>query len=132
MWTEKASGFDSVHTPVVEAPQWFHSDQHSEYASSVVRTFLASRGVSISMNPKSAPWRNESQESFFRKFKVEFGEFNCFDTCAELFEELYPQLHYFTFEQINTKLRLSPAEFRQEWIVRQSELFTQPRLDRLV
>jgi hypothetical protein len=77
------------------------------------------------MNPKSAPWCNGSQESFFGRFKVEFGEFDRFETYAELLEELYQQLHYFTFERIKTKLRMSPAEFRQEWIARQSELFTQ-------
>jgi hypothetical protein len=74
--------------------------------------------------PKSAPWCNGSQESFFGRFKVEFGEFNRFETYAELLEELYQQLHYFTFERIKTKLKMSPAEFRQEWIARQSQLFT--------
>jgi len=108
-----------------KVPLWFHSDQGSEYASSAVSSFLDSRRVSISMNPKSAPWCNGSQESFFGRFKVEFGEFNRFDTYAELLEELYQQLHYFTFERIKTKLKMSPAEFRQEWIARQSELFTQ-------
>lgn len=108
-----------------KVPLWFHSDQGSEYASSAVRSFLDYRRVSISMNPKSAPWCNGSQESFFGRFKVEFGEFNRFDTYAELLEELYQQLHYFTFERIKTKLKMSPAEFRQEWIARQSELFTQ-------
>ena len=106
-------------------PQWFHSDQGSEYASSIVRNFLIARGISISMNPKSAPWCNGSQESYFGRFKVEFGEFDRFDTYAELLEELYQQLHYFTFERIKTKLRMSPAEFRQEWLAQQSKLFTQ-------
>ena len=32
-------------------PLWFHSDQGSEYASGIVRTFLASHGINISMNP---------------------------------------------------------------------------------
>ena len=106
-------------------PQWFHSDQGSVYASSIVRNFLIARGISISMNPKSAPWCNGSQESYFGRFKVEFGEFDRFDTYAELLEELYQQLHYFTFERIKTKLRMSPAEFRQEWLAQQSKLFTQ-------
>jgi transposase InsO family protein len=106
-------------------PQWFHSDQGSEYASNIVRSFLIARGITISMNPKSAPWCNGSQESFFGRFKVEFGEFARFDTYAELLEELYQQLYYFTFERIKTKLKMSPAEFRQEWIARQSELFAQ-------
>lgn len=106
-------------------PEWFHSDQGSEYASNRVQSFLESRGVTISMNPKSSPWCNGSQESFFGRFKVEFGEFDRFETYAELLEELYQQLSYFTFERIKTKLRMSPAEFRQEWIARQSQLATQ-------
>lgn len=51
-------------------PQWFHSDQGSEYTSHLVRSFLESHKVDISMNPKSAPWCNGSQESFFGRFKV--------------------------------------------------------------
>jgi transposase InsO family protein len=105
-------------------PEWFHSDQGSEYASNRVQSFLESRGVTISMNPKSSPWCNGSQESFFGRFKVEFGEFDRFETYAELLEELYQQLSYFTFERIKTKLRISPAEFRQEWIARQSQFAT--------
>lgn len=105
--------------------QWFHSDQGSEYASSLVRTFLEDRDVFISMNPKSAPWCNGSQESFFGRFKVEFGEFERFDTYADLLEELYRQLHYFTFERIKTKLRMPPAEFRLVWFATQSEILTQ-------
>jgi transposase InsO family protein len=106
-------------------PEWFHSDQGSEYASNRVQSFLESRGVTISMNPKSSPWCNGSQESFFGRFKVEFGEFDRFETYAELLEELYQQLSYFTFERIKTKLRMSPAEFRQEWIERQSQFAPQ-------
>jgi hypothetical protein len=90
-----------------------------------VRTFLASHGISISMNLKSAPWCNGSQESILRRLRVEFGEFDRFDTYAEVPEELYQQLHYFTFERIKTNLKISPADFRQEWIARQSQLFTQ-------
>jgi putative transposase len=109
-------------------PQWFHSDQGSEYGSTLVRTYLTSRHVNISMNPKSSPWCNGSQESFFGRFKVEFGEFDRFDTYAELLEELYQQLYYFTFERIKTKLKMAPAEFRQEWIARQQEIHINPQL----
>ena len=105
-------------------PEWFHSDHGSKYASNRVQSFLESRRVTISMNPKSSPWCNGSQESFFGRFKVEFGEFDRFETYAELLEELYQQLSYFTFERIKTKLRNSSAEFRQEWIARQSQCAT--------
>lgn len=105
-------------------PQWFHSDQGSEYASSRVRSWLESLGVSISMNPKSSPWCNGSQESFFGRFKVEFGDVDRFDTYADLLEALYEHLHYFTHGRIKTRLRMPPAEFRDRWIQRQEQLST--------
>lgn len=105
-------------------PQWFHSDQGSEYASSKVRAWLESLGVNISMNPKSSPWCNGSQESFFGRFKVEFGDFNRFDTYADLLEALYEQLRYFTHDRIKTKLKMPPAEFRDRWQQRQTQINT--------
>jgi putative transposase len=105
-------------------PRWFHSDQGSEYTSAYVRNWLESRGVSISLNPKSSPWCNGSQESLFGRFKVEFGDFQRFDTYAELLEALYNQLSYFTNTRIKTKLKMSPAQFRDKWEQRQREILT--------
>ena len=62
-------------------------------ASGRTRTFLASHRINASKNSKSAPWCNGSQEFFFGRFKVEFVEFDRFDTYAELLEEPYQQLH---------------------------------------
>lgn len=106
-------------------PQYFHSDQGSEYASASVRGWLTSLGVTISMNPKGSPWCNGSQESFFGRFKVEFGDFDRFDTYAELLEEIYYQLNYFTHRRIKTKLKMPPAEFRAAWEEKQEVLSTQ-------
>jgi putative transposase len=106
--------------------EWFHSDQGSEYASGTVCTWLESMGVQISMNPKGSPWCNGSQESFFGRFKVEFGDFDRFDSLAELLEELYDQIHYFTFRRIKNKLKMSPAQFREKWLNERKELLTVP------
>jgi transposase InsO family protein len=81
-------------------PTWFHSDQGSEYASEYVRSWLTDRSVTISMNPKGSPWCNGSQESFFGRFKVEFGD----------------------FERIKSKLKMPPAELRETWAQRQRQL----------
>lgn len=105
-------------------PLWFHSDQGSEYASETISSWLIALGVSISMNPKGSPWCNGSQESFFGRFKVEFGDFHRFDTLAELLEALYEQLNYFSNRRIKTKLKMAPAQFRERWIERQRELLT--------
>lgn len=93
-------------------PEWFHSDQGSEYASNRAQSVLEPRGVTISINPKSSPSSHGSQGAFFGRLKVEFGEFDRFESYAELLEELYQQRSYFTFERIKTKLLVSPVEFR--------------------
>lgn len=105
-------------------PIWFHSDQGSEYASEEIQSWLMGLGVTISMNPKGSPWCNGSQESFFGRYKVEFGDFKRFDTYADLLEELYSQLNYFSNIRIKTKLRMAPAEFRQCWEERHQKLST--------
>jgi len=102
-------------------PAWFHSDQGSEYASETVQRWLQSNGTDISMSPKSSPWWNGSQESFFGRFKVEFGDVDRFETLPDLVEALYRQLSYHSNERIKSDLRMSPAQFRREWDRRQSE-----------
>ncbi len=105
-------------------PTWFHSDQGSEYASAEIQSWLIGRKVTISMNPKGSPWCNGSQESFFGRFKVEFGDFQRFDTYADLLEELYCQLNYFSNIRIKTKLKMAPAEFREQWEFQNQKLST--------
>lgn len=105
-------------------PDWFHSDQGSEYASHAVCSWLESQGVSISMNPKGSPWCNGSQESFFGRFKVEFGDFDRFDTLADLLEALYEQLYYFSNIRIKTRLKMSPVQFREKWELQHQQLST--------
>lgn len=107
-----------------KVPLWLHSDQGSEYASAEVSQWLMTLGITISMNPKGSPWCNGSQESFFGRFKVEFGDFERFDTYADLLEELYSQLNYFSNIRIKTKLKMAPAEFRMCWEERNQKLFT--------
>lgn len=103
-------------------PTWFHSDQGSEYASITISEWLENMGVIISMNPKGSPWCNGLQESFYGRFKVEFGDVSRFETLADLLEALYEHLYYFSNERIKTKLKMSPAEFRIQWEINHSEL----------
>ena len=107
-----------------DIPVWFHSDQGSEYASALVLDWLQGLGVTISMNPKGSPWCNGSQESFFGRFKTEFGDFHRFETLADLLEALYAQLDYFSNRRIKTKLRMAPAQFREKWLTVQRQLST--------
>lgn len=51
-------------------PQYFHSDQGSEYQSEEHADFLARLGVTVSMSRKGSPWENGRQESFFSHYKL--------------------------------------------------------------
>jgi len=50
--------------------EWFHSDQGSQYTAESITGLLLSNGVGISMSPKSSPWSNAMQESFYGRFKI--------------------------------------------------------------
>lgn len=96
-------------------PDWFHSDQGSEYTSAEFLELLQSNGVQISMSPKASPWRNASQESFFGRFKIDFGDPDRFDTIAELVEALAQQIAYYNQHRIHSALGMPPTKFRQKW-----------------
>jgi hypothetical protein len=52
-------------------------------------------GIKISMSTKGSPWQNGYQESWYGKFKGEFGDFNRFESLGELVEEIYHQIYYY-------------------------------------
>lgn len=93
-------------------PTWFHSDQGSEYTSYALTQLLARHGIQASHSPKSSPWRNGSQESFFGRFKVEFGDPERFSTLPELMEAIYAYISYYNTDRIHTAHRTPPAAAR--------------------
>lgn len=95
--------------------EWFHSGWGGEYASHNASSWLGSQGVAISRHPKGAPWCHGSQESFFGRFKVEFGGLDPFDSLAVLLEALHQQLHYFTHIKIINRPKMSLLQFREKW-----------------
>lgn len=96
-------------------PEWFHSDQGSEYNSDAFISKLRASGIEISMAPKASPWRNGAQESFFGRFKVEFGDPNRFTSLPELIEEIYIRISYYNHQRIHTRHRMPPTVFRKKW-----------------
>ena len=105
-------------------PEWFHSDQGSEYDSDRVSKWLNAHQVQISMSPKASPWRNGSQESFFGRFKVEIGDFDRFERLSELLEEIFQFIAYYNQVRIKNKLRMSPTAFRKKWEERHRKFST--------
>ena len=48
----------------------------------------------------ASPWQNGYCESFFGRFKQEFGDPNRFDTAGEFIEAIYRHIHYYNHHRI--------------------------------
>lgn len=103
-------------------PVWVHSDQGNEYRAEQMAIILGESGVKISMSPKSSPWRNGSQESFFGRFKTEFGDPDRFATLEELVAAIYAYIAYYNNARIHSRVRMPPATFYQQWLENHSQL----------
>jgi putative transposase len=73
--------------------------------------YLEQLGVLISASDKASPWQNGYQESFFGRFKDEFGDMNRFETVGELIAEIYHHIHYYNNDRIHTALKMPPAVY---------------------
>jgi putative transposase len=96
-----------------QAAAWFHTDQGSEYRSYALTKVLEQHGIQASHSPKSSPWRNGSQESFFGRFKVEFGDPERFSSLSELMEAIYCYIGYYNTERIHSAHRAPAAIARK-------------------
>ena len=102
-------------------PEWFHSDQGSQYTAEGITELLLSNGVRISMSPKSSPWRNAMQESFYGRFKTALGDVNRFEKLTEAVEYIYQQIHRFNHIRVKNRLKMPPAKFRDMWESKKTE-----------
>lgn len=96
-------------------PEVVHSDQGSEYDSVDFVDLVLSQGIKFSMSRKGSPWENGHQESFYGKFKFEVGDLNRFETLGELIEHICQQINYYNHERIHTSLKMTPAQFRNNY-----------------
>ena len=97
-------------------PSIFHSDQGTEFMADLCTSYLESLGTRISASDKASPWQNGYQESFFGKFKQEFGDIDRFETPGELIEAIYHYIHYYNTERIHTKLKMPPAVYAKQFL----------------
>lgn len=95
-------------------PTYFHSDQGKEFMASGTTEYLELQGVRVSVSDKGSPWQNGYKESFFGRFKEEFGDFNRFDTPGQLIEEIYSHIHYYNYDRIHTSLNMSPVAYTKQ------------------
>lgn len=103
----------------VGQPLIAHTDQGSEYNSRDYTNFLESLGIKVSMSAKASPWENAYQESFYDNFKTDLGlEFERFETVGEFVEAIHQTIQYYNQRRIHTKLKMSPANFRNQYLAR--------------
>lgn len=95
-------------------PTYFHTDQGKEFMAQGVTEYLEQQGVTISVSDPGSPWQNGYKESFFGRFKEEFGDFDRFDSPGELIEEIYSQVYYYNHKRIHTSLKMSPVAYTQK------------------
>ena len=94
-------------------PTIFHSDNGSEYQARAFIGMLEGHGISISRSRPGSPWENGYQESFYGKFKVDFGDPNRFETLGELVAEIYGCVWQYNHTRIHSALKMPPAIFAE-------------------
>lgn len=94
-------------------PEYFHSDQGSEYQSYEHAEFLEALGVKVSMSKKGSPWENSYQESFYSQFKLELGCISRLENDGQLSEKIFHQIYYYNHKRIHSALKMSPKQFYQ-------------------
>ena len=95
------------------APDIFHSDQGTEFMALACTTFWEEQSVAVSVSDKASPWQNGYKESFFGRFKDEFGNTDRFETPGEFIAAIYEQIHYYNYDRIHTALKMPPVEYAQ-------------------
>lgn len=103
-------------------PRYLHSDQGSEYTSDDYKTYVKSRGITISFADKASPWQNGFQESFYGKFKVDLGYMEQFNSLGELIEAIYQTLYYYNNKRRHTVLNMSPVQYRLNYYIKKESL----------
>lgn len=92
-------------------PQYFHSDQGSEYQSQEHADWLESLDVKVSMSRKGSPWQNGYQESFYSQFKLELGNINDCQSEGQALERIYHQIYYYNNYRIHSALKMPPSRY---------------------
>lgn len=93
------------------APSIFHSDQGSEYTAHACIEWLVAHHILPSHSPKAKPWNNGHQESFYNRFKLEFGKPSRHPTLELLIEAIGRYIHYYNTRRIHSALKMPPQTF---------------------
>ena len=93
-----------------------HSDRGVQYASTLVREFLASKNAIQSMSRKGNCWDNSMMETFFGRFKVEHMFWEDYQTRAEARSKIFEwiEIEYNRKRAHSAIGYVSPAKFEED------------------
>ena len=111
-------------------PEYFHSDQGSEYTSYTVLEFLQLCNILISMSNKWSPWQNWAQESYYGKLKLELWPTKDYECIEALILAIHRQIYYYNHKRLHTRLRDTPIWFHLKYEQKMEILLSQnPHLE---
>jgi putative transposase len=117
---------------IYKAPQYFHSDQGSEYQSQEFKNQLKSYNIIQSFAAKASPWQNGRQESFYNNFKLELlnpsnyvqqttqtthssQSYTAKTSLTQIEDQIKQQIFYYNHQRIHTSIRTYPHLKRLEF-----------------
>ncbi len=95
-------------------PVILHSDNGSEYTAKAYLDLVEEWGITVSRSAPGCPWENGYQESFYDKFKIDFGDPNRFASLGELVAEIYRTLWRYNHTRIHSALKMPPSVFAEK------------------
>lgn len=101
-------------------PYLFHSDQGSEYDSVACKAWLLAHRILPSHSKKATPGDNSHQESFYSRFKAEFGSPYRYQSLDELLEAIYRSIHYYNTKRMHRALKTTPIKKYEQAIKEES------------
>jgi transposase InsO family protein len=114
---------------IYHSPDYYHTDQGSEYQSEEVKSFLSQNNITQSFAAKASPWENGRQESFYNNFKLELNNpsnyvirttgsnqgYKSKTTLTGVEDQIRHQIFYYNHQRIHTSIKTYPYLKRQEF-----------------
>jgi putative transposase len=89
-----------------------HSDQGSQYTSPAYGLLTKEYNITASMSRRGNCWDNAPMENFFGHLKEEFLRHFEPDSFEETEQLIHEYIHFYNYERIQLKTRLTPFEVR--------------------
>jgi putative transposase len=114
---------------IYTSPDYFHSDQGSEYQAGEFKAYLKANNIIQSFAAKASPWENGRQESFYNNFKLELQNpsnyvqqtthsnqsYTAKTTLTQIEDQVNHQIFYYNHQRIHTSIRTYPHLKRLEF-----------------